>query len=211
MRLILFGAPGSGKGTQAQLLKEQLKIPHLATGDMLRSAVTEGTPLGLKVDAIMKSGALVPDELVIELIRERLTGPNCERGFLLDGFPRTLPQAEALDRMLTDCGLAIDRVLHIHVPDEIIVERIVGRRTDPETGRIYHVRFSPPPAEAQGRLVQRKDDTEEAVRTRLEKYHNETRPVLPFYEAKGLVRKLDGTRKPQEVFQSVLDVLSEVP
>ncbi|PKN55523.1 MAG: adenylate kinase [Deltaproteobacteria bacterium HGW-Deltaproteobacteria-14] len=200
MRMILFGPPGAGKGTQAgRLLERHPELAHLSTGDMLRSAVAEGTALGRQADVFMKAGDLVPDTLVVGLVMERLEKPDCRDGFMLDGFPRTVPQAEALDRALREAGIALDHVVVIEVPDELIVERITGRRMDPETGAIYHVKFSPPPEEAAGRVVQRKDDTVEAVTARLAKYHSETTPVLPHYEAQGLVRKIDGVGPPHEV------------
>jgi len=210
MRLILFGPPGAGKGTQAaRLLERHPDLVHLSTGDMLRAAVQAGTELGRKADAFMKAGDLVPDDLVVDLVVDRMSQPDCEAGFLLDGFPRTRPQAEALDAALARAGITLDRVVVIKVPDELIVERITGRRMDPVTGTIYHVSFSPPPAgEIADRVTQRKDDTVEAVTARLAKYHSETTPVLPFYEAKGLVESVDGVGHPDEVTARITDVLA---
>ncbi|MFO0744375.1 MAG: adenylate kinase [Myxococcota bacterium] len=204
MRMILFGPPGAGKGTQAARLLERLGVAHLSTGDMLRAAVKAGSALGLAADGFMKAGKLVPDQLVCDLVVERLAAPDCAKGFMLDGFPRTIPQAEALDRTLAGAGITLDLVLVIEVPDELIVERITGRRSDPVTGRIYHVKFDPPPAEVADRVVQRSDDTEVACRTRLEKYHSETRPVLPLYEPRGIVKRVDGVGTPDEVTARIL-------
>ena len=199
MRLILVGPPGAGKGTQAAKLIDRFHVPHISTGDMLRAAVKEGTKLGVEADGYMKSGALVPDELVIAMVIERIGKPDSAGGFMLDGFPRTRPQAEALDRALTQAGVALDAVLLIEVPDELIVERITGRRSDPDTGAIYHLKFNPPPAEVAGRIVQRKDDTEEACKARLSKYHSETAPIVPFYDGKGILKRVDGVGAPAEV------------
>ncbi|RME76784.1 MAG: adenylate kinase, partial [Planctomycetota bacterium] len=207
MRLILIGPPGAGKGTQAKRLAARFGIPHISTGDMLREAVREGTELGRKAEAYMREGALVPDDLVIAMVIERLGRPDAARGFLLDGFPRTRAQAEALDRELERAGIALDAVVLIEVPDEQILERITGRRLDPETGEIYHVTFRPPPPEIASRLVQRSDDTEQACRKRLEKYHAETAPVIPYYEERGLLRRVDGTGSPDEVTERIVQAL----
>lgn len=199
MRMILIGPPGAGKGTQAARLVDSLKIPHISTGDMLRAAVAAKSELGLKADAFMKEGALVPDELVIALVVERLGQPDCQAGFMLDGFPRTQPQAEALDAALTKAQLGLDCVVMIEVPDAKIEERIVGRRSDPVTKEIYHLTFRPPPAEIADRLVHRKDDTVEACRARLEKYHRETAPVVDHYGTQNLLFRVDGMGSPDEV------------
>jgi len=209
MRMILVGPPGAGKGTQAQRLVDSFRIPHISSGDMLRAAVKEGTELGKQADVIMKSGALVPDDLVIGMILERIAKPDAAGGFMLDGFPRTTPQAQALDRALTQAGVALDAVVLIEVPDSLIIERGVGRRTDPDTGKIYHLKFDPPPADIAGRLVHRKDDTEEAIVKRLEKYHSETAPIVPFYEGKGVLRRVDGVGTPDEVTKRITAVLAE--
>ena len=209
MRMILVGPPGAGKGTQAQRLVETFRIPHISSGDMLRAAVKEGTELGKKADAIMKAGALVDDDIVIGMILERIAKPDAAGGFMLDGFPRTTPQAEALDRALAGAGAELDAVVLLEVPDGLIIERGVGRRTDPETGKIYHLKFDPPPAEIAGRLVHRKDDTEEAIVKRLEKYHSETAPIVPFYEGKGLLRRVDGVGTPDEVTRRITAALGK--
>ena len=207
MRMILVGPPGAGKGTQAARLVDKLKIPHISSGDMLRAAVKEGTELGKTADGYMKAGQLVPDEVVIGMILERIAKPDAAAGFMLDGFPRTIPQAEALDQALEAAGFALDRVLLIEVPDEPIVERGVGRRNDPITGRIYHIKFDPPPADIADRLVHRKDDTEEAIKNRLSYYHQWTAPIVPFYQRKGLLRRVDGVGSPDEVTARITAVL----
>ncbi len=210
MRLILVGPPGAGKGTQAKRLVESHQLVHLSTGDMLRAAVREGTDLGKKADEYMKQGALVPDEVVIGMVLERIQKPDCSDGFMLDGFPRTRPQAEALDAALEEAGVALDAVVLIQVPDALIVERITGRRQDPETGKIYHVKFNPPPEEIAERVTQRKDDTEEACEARLEKYHSETAPVIPFYDEKDILVRVDGVGSPDEVTTRIEKALEEL-
>ena len=199
MRLILIGPPGAGKGTQAEYLVERFQIPHVSSGDMLRSAVAAGTDLGKQADGFMKAGQLVPDELVIAMIIERTARPDCAKGFILDGFPRTRPQAEALAVDLEKAGVTLDAVVLIEVPDSLILERITGRRMDPETGDIYHVQFKPPPAAIVDRVVQRKDDTEDACTARLEKYHAETAPIIPFYSEQGLLKRINGDTSPEDV------------
>ena len=199
MRMILVGPPGAGKGTQAARLVGKLGTPHISSGDMLRAAVKDGTAMGVEADRYMKAGHLVPDEVVIGMILERIAKPDCAKGFMLDGFPRTIPQAEALDAAMTRADVAIDVVLLLEVPDPLIVERGVGRRNDPVTGRIYHIKFDPPPDDVTDRLIHRKDDTEEAIEKRLSYYHDWTAPIEPFYERKGLLRRVDGVGTPDEV------------
>lgn len=207
MRMILVGPPGAGKGTQAARLVENLAITHISTGDMLRAAVAEGTALGIEADGYMKRGDLVPDAVVIGMVLERIAKPDCSVGFMLDGFPRTRPQAAALDDALKGAGVDLDAVVLIEVPDELIVERITGRRMDPETGHIYHVKFNPAPLDIAERLEQRKDDTEEAVVARLSKYHSETAPIVPFYEAKGILTRVDGVGDPADVTARLMTAL----
>jgi adenylate kinase len=176
---------------------------------MLRSAVREGTDLGKQADGFMKRGALVPDDLVIAMVIERIGKDDCAKGFMLDGFPRTRPQAEALDQAMEKAGVVLDAVVLITVPDALIALRITGRRSDPETGAIYHLTFNPPPDQATSdRLVQRKDDTEEACKARLEKYHSETAPIIPFYRDKGLLREVEGVGSPDEVSERVANALN---
>lgn len=183
MRVILLGAPGAGKGTQAQLIMNQYGIPQISTGDMLRAAVKAGTPLGKKAKSIMDSGALVPDDLIVDIVKARIQEADCENGFLLDGFPRTIPQAQAL----LETGIAIDHVIEIYVADEEIVSRLSGRRVHPASGRVYHLTYQPPKKEGVDdetgeALVQRDDDKEETVRKRLAIYHDQTEPLVAFYQ-----------------------------
>ena len=210
MRMILVGPPGAGKGTQAAALVDKFTIPHISTGDMLRAAVAEGTDLGKQADGFMKSGALVPDEVVIGMVVERIGKGDREKGFMLDGFPRTQPQAAALDDAMGKAGVSLDTVVLIEVADELIVDRITGRRMDPDTGDIYHMEFKPPPAEIAGRVIQRKDDTAEACKARLSKYHSETAPIIPFYAGKGILRRVDGVGTPDEVTQRMATALADL-
>ena len=203
-RLILLGPPGAGKGTQAAMLVDHVAVPHVSTGDMLRSAVKNGTPMGLKASEFMEAGKLVPDSVVVGIVRDRLNEADAKNGFLLDGFPRTVPQAEALG----DLDVDIDAVVLIEVPDSLIVERITGRRLDPETGGIYHVKFDPAPEEIQGRLVQRKDDVEATVLERLAQYHEKTSPLVNHYEDLGLLVRCEGTGSPADVFARITKELS---
>lgn len=182
MRLILLGAPGAGKGTQATFIKEKFNIPQISTGDMLRAAVKAGTPLGLAAKKLMDAGALVSDDVIIGLVKERIKESDCQHGFLFDGFPRTIPQADAMK----EAGVGIDYVVEIDVPDEAIVERMSGRRSHPASGRTYHVKFNPPKVAGKDDitgedLVQRDDDKEETVKKRLEVYHNQTKPLVKYY------------------------------
>ena len=208
MRMILVGPPGAGKGTQAGRLVATYRIPHISSGDMLRAAVQEGTQLGQEADRYMKSGQLVPDEVVIGMILERIAKPDCAKGFMLDGFPRTRPQAEALDRAMHDAGVELDAVVLIEVPDPLLEERAVGRRSDPVTGAIYHLKYNPPPPEIADRLVHRKDDTVEAVTMRVQKYHSETAPIIPFYLDKGILKRVDGVGDPDLITQRINAVLA---
>jgi adenylate kinase len=209
MRMILVGPPGAGKGTQAARLVEQFRIPHISSGDMLRAAAAEGTKLGLEADHLMKAGLLVPDEVVIAMILERIKKPDCEHGFMLDGFPRTRPQAEALDAALDAAHQALDVVVVIEVPDALLVERAVGRRSDPETNINYHLKYNPPPKEIESRLVHRKDDTAEAVEKRTAKYHAETAPIIPYYLAKGILKRVDGVGNPDDITQRLIAVIED--
>ena len=184
MRLILLGGPGAGKGTQANFIKDKYQIPQISTGDMLRAAIKAGTDLGMKAKGYMDSGGLVPDEVIIGLVKERIQESDCEAGFLFDGFPRTIPQADAMK----DAGVSIDAVVDINVPDEEIIKRMSGRRVHLASGRTYHITFNPPKEEGKDDvtgepLVQRDDDKEETVRKRLEVYHDQTEPLIDYYKS----------------------------
>jgi adenylate kinase len=207
VRLILLGPPGAGKGTQAKALIEKWGIPQISTGDMLRDARKAGTPLGLQAQEYMNRGALVPDSVVIGLVDERLQKPDTAAGFLLDGFPRTVPQAEALDDLLQRKGLHLDAVVQIDVPRELLVERAVDRRTDKRTGEIYHLKSRPPPAGVE--VEHRADDQPDTVAKRLDAYETMTAAVLPYYQAQGLLRRVDGTTRPEDVTRQILDALSK--
>ena len=203
MRMILVGPPGAGKGTQAARLVDTFRIPHISSGDMLRAAVKEGTALGLEADGHMKAGRLVPDDVVIGMILERIAKPDCKDGFMLDGFPRTRPQAEALDAAMQKAGVTLDAVVLIEVPDALLEERAIHRRTDPVSGTIYHLKYNPPPPELEGRLQHRADDTVEAVAKRIAKYHSETAPIVPFYIEKGILKRVDGVGEPDAITQRI--------
>jgi len=207
LRLILIGPPGAGKGTQAKVLAEKWGVPQVSTGDMLRDAKKAGTQLGLKAAEFMTRGALVPDDVVIGLVGERLNQPDAQNGFLLDGFPRTVPQAEALEGLLERRGIALDGVVQLDVPRDLLVERATLRRTDKRTGHIYHLKYNPPPLGAE--LEQRADDQPETVVKRLDAYEAMTAALLPFYQAKGLLRRVDGTLSPSDVTREILRVLNE--
>jgi adenylate kinase len=215
MRIILLGAPGAGKGTQAQFITSALSIPQISTGDMLRAAVKAGSDLGKKVEDVMNSGGLVTDEIIIALVKERITQPDCANGFLFDGFPRTIPQAQAM----VDAGIDIDRVIEIRVDDEEIVSRLSGRRVHPDSGRVYHISHNPP--EVAGKddvtgedLVQREDDQESTVRKRLALYHEQTQPLVSFYQemeklGSGLqFISIDGQDDVQNIRQQLSEVLT---
>lgn len=215
MKLILLGAPGAGKGTQAQFLTKQYGIPQISTGDMLRAAIKEGTELGKQAKAFMDEGKLVTDEIIIGLVKERIAQPDCAKGFLLDGFPRTVPQADAL----AEAGVAIDAVVEIDVPDEVIVERMSGRRCHVASGRTYHVVYNPPKQqdkddETGEDLIQRDDDKPEVVKDRLKVYHEQTAPLIDYYQKVADKNesvkyvKIDGTQPIAEVEKAITSALS---
>ena len=208
LRLVLLGAPASGKGTQGQRLATAFGIPKISTGDMLRAARDAGTELGKLADGIMSAGKLVPDELVIGLVDERLAEPDAQRGFILDGFPRTVPQAEALDRLLASRGAGLNAAVDIRTPRELLIERATLRRTDVRTGQIYHLKYNPPPDSAQ--LVHRDDDREETVLKRLDAYDTMTAALIPYYEGQGLLRHVDGVGGPGEVAVRVRRAIAEL-
>ena len=217
MRVILLGAPGAGKGTQAKFITEKFGIPQISTGDMLRAAVKAGSELGMAAKKVMDSGGLVSDEIIIGLVKERIAQPDCANGFLFDGFPRTIPQAEAM----RTAGVKLDYVLEIDVPDEAIIERMSGRRVHPASGRTYHVKFNPPKVEGRDDvtgepLIQRDDDKEETVRKRLSVYQSQTRPLVEYYSKWAATgdpsapryRKISGTGSVEEIKARALAALS---
>jgi adenylate kinase len=201
-RLVLVGAPASGKGTQAQKLCVALGVPAISTGDMLRAARASGTELGQKADAFMRSGQLVPDDLVVGLVVERLSQPDAAGGFILDGFPRTVAQADSLGTILRPSGKSIEHVLLIDVPRELLLERATLRRIDKQTGQIYHLKYNPPPAGAE--VIQRADDQPETVAHRLDEYEAMTAALIPYYTAQGLLRQVDGVGTPEQVAARLL-------
>mmetsp|Transcript_65477 Transcript_65477/g.174384 ORF Transcript_65477/g.174384 Transcript_65477/m.174384 type:complete len:274 (-) Transcript_65477:367-1188(-) len=215
--LILFGPPGAGKGSQAPKLVETLGIPQLSTGDMLRAAVKAGTPVGVQAKAVMDSGGLVGDELVVGVVSERIAQPDCGDGFILDGFPRTMQQAKLLDELLAKTGESVSLVVALQVPDEVLTERICGRWIHQPSGRSYHVKFAPPKSKAVDGsmkddetgepLEQRKDDTEDALKSRLGAYHEQTVPLLAHYDRSFCVSRVDANRPPPEVWDTIAGVL----
>ncbi len=212
-RLLFVGPPGVGKGTQAKRLAEEVRIPHISTGDILRDAVNRATPIGLRAKSFMDSGGLVPDEVMIGIIEERFEKGDCGKGYILDGFPRTTPQAEALGRLLSRLNLPIQAVVLLDCPDAVVVERMTGRRScsNKACQATYHVKFLPPRApdvcDACGSALERRaDDAPEAVSHRLEKYHRETARILPYYKKQDLLRRMDGTRGPSEVARQIREV-----
>ncbi|MBP2079002.1 adenylate kinase [Oceanobacillus polygoni] len=214
MNLILMGLPGAGKGTQAEKIKEKYNIPHISTGDMFRLAIKEGTDLGLKAKGFMDQGELVPDEVTIGIVKERLSKADCENGFLLDGFPRTIAQAEALQELLTELDRTINYVLHVDVPEEKLVERLTGRRICPTCGTTYHVVYNPPKVDGVcdkdgSTLIQREDDQPETVKKRLSVNIKQTKPLLDFYQDKGYLVNVDGDRDINEVFRDIQAILEK--
>jgi adenylate kinase len=208
MRAILLGPPGAGKGTQAKMLTERYGVPQVSTGDILRAAVAAGTPLGKEAKTYMDRGALVPDEVVIGIVRDRLREPDCRKGYLLDGFPRTVAQAEALTRMLKELGAPLPRVVSLEVGEEELVKRLSGRRTCESCGEPFHVAFHPPRAEGTcdkcgGRLIQREDDKEETIRRRLQVYRQQTEPLIGYYQNQGLLKTVNGLGEAGEVLARV--------
>lgn len=214
MRLVFLGPPGAGKGTQARYLEQSYGACQIATGDILRKAVQEATPLGKKAKQYIDKGELVPDEVVIDLVAERLGADDCRKGFVLDGFPRTIAQAEGLERVLRELGSDLDCVLSLRVPNGVIVQRLTGRRTCKGCGALYHVTFGPPRQKdicdrCGGALFQREDDREETIRARLRVYDSQTAPLIDYYRKRGLLREIDGVGSVEEIRGRVLEALGE--
>ena len=207
MRLVLLGPPASGKGTQGDVVAAARGIPKISTGDMLRAARSAGTDLGRQAESYMEAGKLVPDDVVIGLVEERIQQPDAQNGFILDGFPRTEPQADALDQMLRKVQAPLTAVLQIDVPRSLLVERAVLRRIDKRTGQIYHLKYSPPPPDAE--LVHRADDQEATVHKRLDEYDRMTAALLPYYQTRGLLLRVDGVGSPEQVSERIADALAK--
>ncbi|MGC9109010.1 MAG: adenylate kinase [Caldimicrobium sp.] len=212
MNIVFLGPPGAGKGTQAKILIERYGIPQISTGDMLREHRAKGTELGKKAQEYMDKGQLVPDEIILDMVKERLSQPDCQKGFILDGFPRTVAQAEALDKLLEEMGKKLDFALALIVPDELLVERLTGRRTCKSCGMMYHIKYKPPKVDNKcdvcgGELYQRPDDNEETVRNRLKVYHESTAPLIEYYRKKGILREIDGSKSIEEITQQIIQIL----
>jgi adenylate kinase len=212
--LIFLGAPGAGKGTQAREVAKQFGIPQISTGDILRDAVKQGTPLGLAAKLKMEAGQLVPDEVVCGIVEERVSEPDCANGFILDGFPRTLAQAQFVDRMLATKGRGNPLVINIRVDEDVLLKRLTGRRTCAVCGQIYNVYYSPPRTEGvcdkdKGKLIQRADDNEGTIRQRLVAYENQTRPLIDYYREKGLLHDVDGNREPGPIAEELCRFLKD--
>ena len=215
VKIVLLGPPGAGKGTQAKSISNRYSIPHISTGDIFRKNISEGTPLGIEAKGYIDKGQLVPDEVTINMVKDRLTWEDCKNGYLLDGFPRTVAQAEALEGFLADRNEKLDTALSIEVPSSFILERMTGRRVCPSCGASYHVKFNPPTKAGVcdvcgSDIVQRKDDTEETVSERLEVYERQTQPLIDFYNNKNLLSTVDGTKAINEVFESICSILGSV-
>lgn len=212
MNIMLFGAPGAGKGTQAKYIIEKYGIPQISTGDILRAAVKEGTPMGLEAKACMEAGKLVSDEIIIGIIKDRLAKEDCKKGFILDGFPRTIAQAEALEVLMKEMGIKLDKVISLNVPDELIVGRVTGRKVCPACGASFHVEFNPPKVEGKcdlcgADLITRKDDNAETVTKRLGEYHSQTAPLFDFYQERGVLVDIDGTKSVEAITQEIFNIL----
>ena len=213
MKIIMLGAPGAGKGTQAQMIADKYNIPHISTGDIFRANIKNGTELGKKAKEFMDKGLLVPDELTVELLLDRVANEDCKDGYVLDGFPRTIPQADVLDKELTKLGDKVDFAVNVDVPDENIVRRMSGRRACLKCGATYHIEHIPPKTEGicdkcGSELVQREDDKPETVQNRLSVYHEQTQPLIEYYDKKNILKTVDGTKDMQEVFNEIVNILN---
>ena len=214
MKIIMLGAPGAGKGTQAKMLADKYSIPHISTGDIFRANIKNGTELGKKAKEYMDKGLLVPDELVVDLVIDRFKEDDCKNGYILDGFPRTIPQAEALDKALEGIGDKVDYAVNVEVPDENIITRMGGRRACVGCGATYHVVFNPTKIEGQcdrcgESLILRDDDKPETVKKRLDVYHEQTQPLIDYYTKSGVIKEVDGTKDMKEVFEDIVNILGE--
>ena len=214
MKIIMLGAPGAGKGTQAKKISERYSIPHISTGDIFRANIKNGTELGMEAKKYMDQGLLVPDELTVKILLDRVSQPDCKNGYVLDGFPRTIPQAEVLDKALAELGESIDYAIDVDVPDENIVKRMSGRRACVSCGATYHVVHVPPKKEGicdrcGSELILRDDDKPETVKNRLDVYHKQTQPLIDFYTKKGVLKTVDGTVDMQDVFKAIVAILGE--
>ncbi len=214
MRLILLGPPGAGKGTQASAIVKKYNIPHISTGDIFRENIKMGTELGKKVKEYMDKGLLVPDDIVVSIVKDRILKDDCKDGFLLDGFPRTVNQGEALDKELSQMNLKLDKVINLDVEKEILIERITGRRICKDCGATYHIKFNPPAKKGicdncGGNLYQRDDDTQETVEKRIEVYQQQTKPLIDYYTEKGLILNVDGSKAIDEIFETIVKALEE--
>ena len=213
MKIIMLGAPGAGKGTQAQMIADKYNIPHISTGDIFRANIKNGTELGKKAKEFMDKGLLVPDELTVELLLDRVANEDCKDGYVLDGFPRTIPQADVLDKELTKLGDKVDFAVNVDGPDENIVRRMSGRRACLKCGATYHIEHIPPKTEGicdkcGSELVQREDDKPETVQNRLSVYHEQTQPLIEYYDKKNILKTVDGTKDMQEVFNEIVNILN---
>ncbi len=214
MKIIMLGAPGAGKGTQAKKIAERYGLPHVSTGDIFRANIKNGTELGMEAKKYMDQGMLVPDELTVKILLDRVAQEDCKNGYILDGFPRTIPQAEVLDKALTELGDKIDYAVNVHVPDENIVNRMSGRRACVSCGGTYHIVYAPTKQEGicdacGGELILRDDDKPETVQKRLAVYHEQTQPLIDFYQKKGILVEVDGTKEMAEVFEAIVAILGE--
>ena len=212
MNIMLFGAPGAGKGTQAKFLIERYGIPQISTGDILRGAIKAGTPMGMEAKKYMDEGKLVPDSTIIGVIKDRLSQADCKKGFILDGFPRTIAQAEALEELMKEMGIKLDKVISLNVPDELIVGRVTGRKVCPACGASFHVEFNPPKVDGKcdycnGELITRKDDNEATVTKRLAEYHSQTAPLFDFYKSRNLLVDIDGTKDVKTITKEIFAIL----